>query len=397
MNRRFIHRIRAIVLILFLARNGLAGVDENLATGYLHFYNLEYADAIASFEKAAAQDPASPVAQNGIAQSVLYREMLRTGALDSETVDSNNSFLRRPRMEVSKEHENQFVTAINNALELSRQALDRNPRDMEPLHARAVSFAFRSNWNFLVHKAWRESLSDATASRKCEDQILAINPDDPDAPLGRGVHEYIIGGLPWAWRTLGLLAGFHGDKAKGLATIEQVARYGIRNKVDAEFLLCAFYRRDRLPQKALEVLADLVQRYRRNYILRFEQAKMYGDLGDGKRALAVIDDIQALKQEKAPGLVDVPWTKIYYERATLQFWYNLPRESLANFNKVIAAPDDLNVNTKALSYMRMGQILDMLNERKQAIDSYRKAILYAPSADAAQESRQYIANPYRRS
>ena len=388
---------RALAVILLIAGNGVAGIEEDLSAAYVHFYNLEYAQAIALFGKAAAEVPASATAQNGIAQAVLYREMLRNGALDSEMVDGNNSFLRHPKMEVSQEHQVEFVTAINKALELSQQGLGRNPQDMESLHARAVSFALRSNWNFLVHKAWRDSLNDATASRKLEDRILAINPNDPDAPLGRGVHEYIIGGLPWAWRTLGLLAGFHGDKAKGLAMIEQVARSGKRNKTDAEFLLCAFYRRDHLPEKALVVLSDLAQRYRRNYILRFELAKIYGDLGDGKKALAVIDDIQALKEEKAPGLVDVPWWKIYYERANLQFWHNLPREALVNFNRVVTASDDPSVSARVLSYMRIGQILDTLNERKQAVESYRKAISFAPSAEAAQESRRYLSSPYRRS
>src|SRR5262249_15934040 len=154
----------------------------------------------------------SPAAQNGIAQSVLYREMLRNGSLGSDVVDRGNSFLRRPKMDVSASSDAKFTAAINKSLDLSREFLNRNPRDLEALHARAVSFAFRSNWNFLVHKSWRDSLSDATASRKLQDQILAIDPKDPDAPLGRGVHEYIIGGLPWAIRTLSMLAGFSGDK-----------------------------------------------------------------------------------------------------------------------------------------------------------------------------------------
>jgi len=47
--------------------------------------------------------------------------------------------------------------------------------------------------------------------------------------------------------------------------------------------------------------------------------------------------------------------------------------------------------------MRIGQILDTLNERKQAVESYRKAISFAPSAEAAQESRRYLSSPYRRS
>ncbi len=387
---------RATVVLMFISANGVAGLEEQLAIGFDHFYNLEFNESIAAFEKAAAENPASPLPQDGIAQAVLYREMFRNGALESELIDGTDSFLRRPKMEVTRETEARFFSAIDKALDLSQQQLNKNPRDKTALHARAVAFAFRSNWNFLVRKAWRDSLHDATAARKMEDQILAIDPNDPDAPLGRGVHEYIIGGLPWTWRTLGFLVGFHGDKARGLATVERVAKYGSLNKPDAELMLCAFYRRDRVSKKALPLLADLIRRWPRNYLLRFEQAKMYADIGDGKSALATIDEIERLKEAKAPGLVNAPWVKIYFERATIQFWYRELDQSMANFKKVTVAPDELDLNTGVSSYMRMGQILDMRNQHQQATEFYRKAIAFAPDAEAAQESRRYISSPYRR-
>ncbi len=369
---------------------------EDLDKGNELFYNLDFTEAIAVFEKVAADYPTSPLPQNDIAESVLYREMFRNGALESELIDGTNSFLRRPKMEATEDTQKRFFAAIGKALELSKIELDKNPRDMMALHARAAAFAFRSNWNFLVRKAWRDSLSDATTARKLEDQILAVNPKDPDAPLGRGVHEYILGGLPWTWRALGFLVGFHGDKAKGLATVEEVARNGVLNKADAEIMLCAFYRRDRESKKALPLLADLIRRYPRNFLLRFEQAKMYADIGDGKRALGTIDEIQRLKETNTPGYARVPWAKIYFERATIQFWYNQPDQSLANFQKVVAAPDEVDLNSGVLSYMRMGQILDMQKQHQAATVWYRKAMAFAPGAEAAQESRHYISSPYVR-
>ena len=387
---------RTLVVLILLAGTAMAGLEEDLAIGFDHFYNLEYEQSVAAFERAARENPASPLPHDGIAQAVLYREMFRNGALESELIDGTNSFLRRPKLEATQETEARFFGSLNKALELSQQQLNRNPRDITALHARAVAFAFRSNWNFLVRKAWRDSLSDATAARKLEDQILAINPNDPDARLGQGVHEYILGGLPWTWRALGFLIGFHGDKAHGLAIVENIAKHGVRNKPDAEIMLCAFYRRDRESRKALPLLADLVRRYPRNYLLRFEQSKMYADIGDGKNALGVIDEIERLKEAKAPGFVNVPWVKIHFERATVQFWYNDLDQSLANFRKVMAVPDDVDLNTGVISYMRMGQILDMQNHHQQAIAAYNQAIAFAPEAEAAKESRHYMASTYRR-
>ena len=71
-----------MVLIFFAARL-MAGLEEDLAIGFDHFYNLEYDQSIAAFERAAAANPKSPLPQDGIAQAVLYREMFRNGALES--------------------------------------------------------------------------------------------------------------------------------------------------------------------------------------------------------------------------------------------------------------------------------------------------------------------------
>ena len=47
-------------------------------------------------------------------------------------------------------------------------------------------------------------------------------------------------------------------------------------------------------------------------------------------------------------------------------------------------------------YLRMGQIYDMQHRRAEALDAYRKAIAYAPQADAAGEARKYLGTPYKR-
>ena len=66
-------------------------IDE----GYAHFYNLEFDQAIAVFEKGIAQYPGLADLHNHLAQTLIFREMLRNGALESELVSGSNSFLDR--------------------------------------------------------------------------------------------------------------------------------------------------------------------------------------------------------------------------------------------------------------------------------------------------------------
>ena len=64
--------------------------------------------------------------------------------------------------------------------------------------------------------------------------------------------------------------------------------------------------------------------------------------------------------------------------------------------KVAAAGEEVELNMGVQARLRMGQIYDMKQRRTEAIEAYKKAIAYAPEAEAAQESKKYLSTPYRR-
>ncbi len=373
----------------------LAAVSA-LPPGFDHFYNLEYDPALADFEQQAVAHPADPDYQNYIAQAVLYGEMYRVGALESELVSGNNAFLRRPKMQTAPEVDRRFRAAIAKAMELSQARLKANPNDTGALYSMGVAYGLRANYNYLVNKSWMDALKDATAGRKLHNQVSLLEPSNYDARLMQGVHDYVVGSLPFFYKMLGFLVGFHGDKEKGIRTLEEVARKGRRNRVDAEILLCALYRRERQPNRALPLVSDLIHRFPRNYLLRFEQAQMFSDAGNKREAIRAVNEIAELKRKDAPGYARVPWERIYYQLGTVQFWYNDLDDALENMRKVAAKPDEVDLNAGTLAWMRIGQICDLRGQRQEAIKAYRAAIQFAPEADAARESRRYLSSPYQR-
>src|ERR1700676_4331117 len=90
-----------IALILIAAP--LGGQQPLIDEGFNYFYNLEYDQAIAVFEKAIAPNPNLPDLHNHPAQTLIFREMFRNGALESELVSGSNSFLRRPKLNPTPE------------------------------------------------------------------------------------------------------------------------------------------------------------------------------------------------------------------------------------------------------------------------------------------------------
>ena len=386
---------RAPILGLLLAARLLAA-DPLIESGYSHFYNLEFDEAIANFTEAVRLHPEMPDYHNHIAWALVFREMYRDGALESELVSGNNSFLRRSKLNPTAEVRSRFLSELSKAMELAQARLAKNPRDAAALYSLGISYGLRSNYFFLVEKAWKKSLDDATSARKMHNKVSELEPANVDARLVQGLHDYIVGSLPLGWRMLGALIGFHGDKAKGIRIVQDVAAHGDKNRVDAELFLCALYRRERQPKQAIPLLEDLLRRFPRNYLLRFEEAEMYGAIGDRKNALGAMQQVAELKQKNAPGYGRVPWEKIWYETGNINFWYNDFPQALSDLQKVTSSRRELDLNTGALAWLRTGQVYDMTARRKLALESYKKAIEFAPQADAAREARRYLATPYRR-
>ena len=383
-------------LLLALIGLPLGGQQALIDEGYARFYNLEFDQAIAVFEKGIAQNPGLPDLHNHLAQTLIFREMLRNGALESELVSGSNSFLRRPKLNPAPETEKRILEEIAKAMALADARLKQNPRDTAAMYASGIAYGLRSNYFWVVKKAWHDSLRDATAARKLHNRISELEPNNVDARLVQGLHDYIVGSLPLGYKMLGFLIGMHGDKEKGIRTVQEVAKNGKLNRVDAEIFLCALYRRENQSKLAVPLVQDLIRRYPRNYLFRMELGQMYSQSGDGVRGLQALEEVARLKQSHAPGFDRVPWEKIYYQEGSIQFWYNDLDRSLENMKKVAAAGEDVDLNTGVQALLRMGQIYDMKHRRAEAIEAYQKAIAYAPQAEAAQESRKYLDTPYRR-
>jgi tetratricopeptide (TPR) repeat protein len=388
--------VRLVLLAAIALAPRLLAQESLAAEGFDHFYNLEYDQAIADFEQAIAQNPNSPDLHNHLAQAIVFREMYRDGALESELVSGTNSFLRRPKLNPAPETEKRFLEEIGKAMALSGARLAKNPNDTGALYALGISYGLRSDYYWVVKKAWHDSLKDATAARRLHTRLSELEPNNVDARLVEGLDDYIVGSLPWGWRMLGFLVGIHGDREKGIRTVQDVARNGKLDRIDAEIFLCALDRRENQPRQAIPLIEDLIRRFPRNFLLRLELSQMYSVAGDKTHALEAAEEVAQLKTRHAPGYDRVPWEKIYFQEGTIEFWYNDLDHALENMQKVAAASEEVDLNTGASAYLRMGQIYDMTHRRGEALEAYRKAIAYAPQAEAAQEARRYLSTPYRR-
>jgi tetratricopeptide (TPR) repeat protein len=283
-------------------------VDVLADPAFQHFYNLEYDQALAIFTAEAAKHP-TPDIYNHIAQTILLRQMLRSGQLESDLV-AGSSFLKMPKLNLTPEDQARFLDAVRRAMDLAQASIAANPADTAALYALGVNFGLRANYDFMVRKAWLDTLHDVTSARKLHNKVTEIDPEFIDAKLIQGLHDYVIGSLPFTWKLLGAVAGFHGDRARGIRTLKLVAEHGNADRIDATTILVAIYRREKHPENAIPLLKDLIARIPRNYLFRLELAAMYCDLGDKSKMLTAMDDLDQLKRAHAPGYEKLPEEKL---------------------------------------------------------------------------------------
>jgi epoxyqueuosine reductase len=387
---------KALAWLPLLLAAVMLAADAPVSPGYDHFYNNEFDQALEVFERDLKVHPEDPQMFNHVAQGILYREMLRSGALESQLVSGNNPFLRRPKMEISEQNRQRFALCFNQAIAISAAQLGRNPNDLDALAALSVAHGLKSNYLFLVEKSWVDSLKEATAARKANERIRELDPKDVDAKLVYGLNEYVVGSLPFYMRALGFIGGFHGDREDGIRQLELVAKQGLRNRYDAQVLLAAIYRRERDPRKAIPLLKELAGRFPRNHLFRLEQVQMYSDAGDKSSALAVLAEVENLRRTGAAGYANLNAEKILYFRGNLLFWYNDLPGALADLRQVTQKAADLDLNTAVLAWLRLGQVQDLQGHHSEALLAYREAIKAAPKSEAAAEAKAYMESPYRR-
>ena len=379
-----------------LAAVALRAQDPLENPGWVAFYNLDFETSIAAFRRQVAAEPRSAISHQYLAQAILFREMYRSGALESELVTGANSFLRRPNMNPTPEVQREFTNEIREAMTLAAERLRADPRDREALYSLGVSRGLRANYNFLVRREWVAALRDATEARKLHRRAFEADPSFVDARLVEGLHDYVVGSLPFAYKALGFLAGFTGDRKRGIQTLEEVAAKGVRNRLDAQVLLAGIYRREKQPATAIPLLAAMAGKFPRNVLYRLELSQMHADLGDRPEALAILTDVERRRAAGEPGYADLAREKVAYLRGNLLFWFEDLAGAAEQLEIAANGAERLDLNAALLSWMRLGQTRDLRGERAKALVAYRACQELAPKSEIAKECSGYRKQPYRR-
>ena len=380
-----------------IAPNGTHTDPLNLApevqAAYLHFYNLDYAEAERQFEKIAAEHPTDPMAADYVLNNSVFRELYRLDLLDT-TLYVQDGFLtgKHPVVEDMRVRA-RIDDLYNHAIALSNRKLSANPEDVNALFARGFATSLETVYTGMVEKRYIPALHLALTARKDDDAVLRRDPQYLDSYLVVGVHNYVLGSLEMPFKIMAGLIGIHGSKSKGLAELQRVGEYGIINSVAARTALSIFLRREAKYSQAIEVVNGLHQEYPHNFLFSLEEANLLKDSGQG---IVAIEAYQKL-------LVAAAGPGNYYPNAHLEMAYFGLGEAArgqrqislaANAYQHAAEQATASPLMKRRAHLAAGEMYDVLNQHTPAKQQYEAVLALGADSGQAERAKVYEQTPY---
>jgi tetratricopeptide (TPR) repeat protein len=368
----------------------LAVADPATVSGLSHLYNLEYDKAIADFERSAKLYPEDPFAVNHLLQAVLLKELYRLNALDT-TLYAQDGFLAGSPLPADPKVRERIFKLADSAAKLADRRLHENPDDVDALYARGVARGLRLSYSAIVEKSFFPSLRGAVASRTDHERVLALDPDYVDAKLVIGIHNFVIGSMPFPARLFAGMAGISGNKKRGIALLYEVGNAKCESSADARTALALFLRREGKYEEALEVMRSLVAQYPRNFIYALEEANLLKDGGNAKGAAQVY--ARVLQYARQGIYADPHLDRITFGLAESLRGMGDSHSALDNYEATLRSKTTpLDVRQRAL--LGAAQMLDVTGHRELALLRYQDAIDAAPETSTASIARRYLDRPF---
>jgi len=359
-------------------------------------YNLDYPEALASFDKALALDPNDSATHRARATAVWLHIIFRRGSI---TVDQYLGGATRSDLKLEKPpaaDAETFHRHATEALRLAERRLEKNARDVSALYDVGAAVGLQASYAATVEGRIGGAFGAARRAYDSHEKVMTLDPSRKDAGLVVGTYRYVVATLSLPARWMAYLAGFGGDKSKGLKFVEEAATYPGDVQVDAKFALMLLYNREGRFLDALAVIRQLMAEFPRNRVLRLEagataiRARHYTE---ADRLLS--EGIERLPSDGRPRAFgeEAMW---FYKRGMARLALRRLDPARADLSRAMGLP--MRDWVKARVQLEIGKLADLESRRADARTAYDQAVRLATSGndpETREEAERWIRQPYR--
>ncbi len=361
------------------------------ARGASEIYNLDRDRALETFRQAVAADPQDAAAYRGLASALWLSITFRRGNM---TVDDYLGSVSRTRSTAAPpppETVAAFNAALEHAMTLARARVAANPRDPSAHYELGAAIGLRASYMATVDNSIVGAFRAAKGAYEEHEKVLQLDPRRKDAGLIVGTYRYIVATLSLPLRWMAYVAGFGGDKDKGLKLVEDAAVYPGDNQEDARFALLLLYNREKRYDDALRLLATLREQFPRNRLVWLESGSTSlraGRAADADRFLA--DGLARFAGDTRQRMFgeDALW---WYKRGAARAALGHAADARADLNKALGVEARKWVLGRA--HLELGKLSRNDGARASAAEHFREAARLCDSDNdqlSADEARRLL-------
>ena len=387
---RAFFRVTTAIAAWGLAANGFAGsgarpvvrpAPDTAAVlsqrAYQSAYDLDYEQAIALAREAVAAAPDDPHVHRTLATALWLDIIFTRGAV---TIDAYLNGVLREAARLSAppaglDAECQHETS--RAVDLAAAWSAREPENLDARFELGAAYALRASYIASVTGSASSAFGPARRAYDAEDTVFDRDPSRSGAAVIVGLYRYIIATLALPSRLLAYLAGFDGDKTKGIGLLESAAAQG-ESHVEASVALLLIYAREGRHGDAVRLATRLEAEFPRNRLFTFEAGSAAVRAGRGAEADAILSrGLAALATDARP--------RFPGERA---LWLLKRGMARIEMGRLADARMDLGAaEAEAPSgwiggriHLELGRVGDLEGRRSEAISQYRESVRLCTSA-----------------
>ena len=366
--------------------------DADTRAGFEHFYNLEYDQAIHYFEVAVKSHPGDAFAVNHLLSGVMFKELYRIGALDTELY-AKNGFLTSKQFPIDPKAKQQILDLMEQSLQISEARLKKNPNDVDALYTRGVERGLRATYIGLIDKSWFAALRSAVGARRDHERVLELDPKYSDAKMAVGIHNYVIASVSWPVKVAASVIGLSGNKQKGIQYLYEAGEAGGETAVDSKIALSLFLRREQRYPEALKLVGGLCDDFPRNFLFRLEDANLLNAAGRGQEAIAAFRKIVADDQAGTFAKGKARMEMVHYGLAEALRGQGQFDEAAREYDAA-ATSGRIDPDLRQRAQLGAGEMFDLLHNRKEAVQRYEALLAMDKTSEHADLARRHLKNPY---
>ena len=255
------------------SETGAAGAIQNIPeieAAFRQMYELKFTEARARIDAWQKDHSDNAFGHAARAAAYLFEEFYQQGVFTSAFFLNDKKFLDGIDGRPDEQRRRGFLDSVHRAQELAGGRLAADAGDAEALFVLTISSGMLADYTSLIEKRHLAALKFVREAEDYSKRLLARQPGMQDAYVALGSANYIIGSLPGYKQFFLRIGGIRGDRARGMAQLEEAVRGGHYLQPFAKIMLALVSLREKQPNRARLLLEELAGEFPTNPVFRKE-------------------------------------------------------------------------------------------------------------------------------